>query len=656
MRDHPTTLKGFIQHGVVIDNINNDQAIGNCVLCGKKGHFYINIENKMWDCKVCGKSGGFKTFLTYLVDMAQENFTGKVAVKLSKDRGIKLSTLREYHTGYNPYNDSYIIPVYDVTGIKIWDIRKFVKGRLYSTSGCKVGLYGWEFINKTDKLWLCEGEWDCLAARQYDKNAVAVPGANTFKSEWTALFKDKIVYVVYDNDDAGEKGMLKVYNNLISVVKELRFVNWPDSYKKGYDLRDYCFEKKSIGGLRGMLNIIPKGANVEEVKIKEDLTKNKRINPDELYSQYKKFLYMRSTDVIDVIYGSIIANRMEGDPLWMFLVAPSGSTKTEYLMSLIDSPKIVTATSLTSHTLISGMNFSGGGDPSLIPQLRDKVLVVKDFTTILTMNQTQRDEIFGILRDAYDGKTEKRFGNGVFRNYEGCKFGIIAGVTPAIEIFTDGATALGERFLNYRIPQTNGSVDTKELLKRAVLNVGNETKLRKEVQDKAKQVLSYDYKDIPEIPIDIIERLLCLAQWVADMRGTVVRDKYSKEITHKPFKELGTRLVKQFCKLILGIGMFRGLNKVTIKEYQIVKEIGIGSVPSKLEEFVKSIYRKGIDKAFSIDDFIDISGLPRITCIRVAEDLVLLKILKKKKISTLKYEFYFTDQTLTNMEGAEIYG
>jgi len=54
-----------------------------------------------------------------------------------------------------------------------------------------------------------------------------------------------------------------------------------------------------------------------------------------------------------------------------------------------------------------------------------------------------RDEIFGTLRDAYDGKITKRFANGIVRAYQST-FGLVAGVTPAIESFVVTHAMLGE--------------------------------------------------------------------------------------------------------------------------------------------------------------------------------------------------------------------
>jgi hypothetical protein len=656
LKKHPN-LKAFIQHGFTPSEVAQNQVKGNCIFCGKKDHFYVNPEKKMWDCKVCGRSGGFISFLTELVKWGAENFKGKPAIELSRDRGIKLETLRHAEVGYNTINKSYLIPVYNSEGDKIWDVRKFEKTHgLYSTSGCTAALYNWQHAQHADTIWLCEGHWDALAAMQYvdmkKTVAVGVPGAGTFKAEWAAFFAGKTVYCVYDNDKAGFEGMIKVYNTISSNVKELTFIQWPEGTPEGYDLRDYQKEHKNIKGILAMMDTTPPGVDdIPEAHVNES---HEGVLAEQVYEGYRKFLHIDDTTIIDVMFGTVIANRIDGDPLWMFIVAPPGGYKTEMLMSLSDAPKISTTTSLTPPSLISGCNFAGGADPSLIPRLNNKVLIIKDFTTILNMNQTMRDEVFGILRDAYDGKTEKHFGNGVFRSYES-KFGILAGVTPAIELYLEGNAAMGERFLGYKTPISDALDDRRTILKRAVSNVGNEVQMRADLRDTARRVLLYDFKERPTVPVEIEDKILDLAQWVAMMRGTVNRDRYTKEITHKPFAELGTRLAKQFFKLLLGVTMFRRKQQASESEFLIVKNIGLGTLPGRLEEFTRIIYRRFKDRPFDADKMAEITGLPRVTCQRVIEDLTMLGIFEKKKKSTIQTEWFYRSSILNLMEGARVY-
>ena len=66
---------------------------------------------------------------------------------------------------------------------------------------------------------ICEGEKDMLVARSNGFNAITLTGGSqsNIKKEYLEYFKDRIVYIVYDNDEAGRKGSLKLYKELNSV-------------------------------------------------------------------------------------------------------------------------------------------------------------------------------------------------------------------------------------------------------------------------------------------------------------------------------------------------------------------------------------------------------------------------------------------------------
>jgi hypothetical protein len=214
------SLKAFRQHGFVQSEMSGrTQSVGNCIFCGKD-KFFINIESKAWDCKVCGKKGGYQVFLQELVDWAKGHFKGTKAIALARARGIAIATLQRRGVGYNPVNDSYLIPVPDMNGEKMWNVLKYRFGeKLMQTSGCTGGLYGWEAVSQDhDTIWLCEGEWDGMAMMEIlEKNqatekaiVLAVPGGNTFKADWVTIFREKKVRVLYDHDRTGLEGSLKV--------------------------------------------------------------------------------------------------------------------------------------------------------------------------------------------------------------------------------------------------------------------------------------------------------------------------------------------------------------------------------------------------------------------------------------------------------------
>lgn len=633
----------FHQFGFREKSTSGDHVIGNCPFCGKSDHFFLNITspNKSWDCKKCLRQGGFKTFLFQMAEYCSDQFNPETSVKLIHDRGkaISYDTFKDAYVGFHPYTGQYILPVFDlkndVVNIKLYDFNS-----MRNSAGCDAAMYGlWmNDFTKCSHIFICEGEWDGLAFYEIikkmnlqDVGFISVPGAGTFKKDILPLLNGKIVYLLYDNDEAGQKGRDKAIGILSGVSRQLYTLNWPEGYELGTDIRDLTSQNKLNLGIEKAYEFIADNLievdNIILTTEKSQFSGNP-VHCNEVYEMFQKHLHIPDTSLIDIIFGTVLANRLPGDPLWMFIVAPPGATKTEPLLSFTGAEAIEILSTLTPHTLISGTNFGGGGDPSLIPKLNGKVLIIKDFTTILTLPVTEREEIFGILRDVYDGECSKPFGNGIFRKYKS-KFGIIAAVTPIIEMFTEEHAALGERFLRWRNYVPSSLSARRVYIQKAIDNVGKEVEMRADLVEVAHRVLNADYShDIPTINEGLQGKIISLAQLVAILRGTVWREKYSKEITHKPFIELGTRLSKQLYKVMLGVGMFRQCKDAGDHEYKIALNVARSSVPHRLMEAFKHVYANA-QEGVTAHETSTQTGLPLSTTQMIMENLVMLGAIEK---------------------------
>jgi len=119
----------------------------------------------------------------------------------------------------------------------------------------------------------------------------------------------------------------------------------------------------------------------------------------------KKHLLLDDYRVVDIILAVVIANLFKTDPLWMLIIGASSTAKTELLAALEGLPMMFFLSDLTTNTLISGKK-----DASLLPKLDKKIMVMKDFTTILSKRPDDLKMIMGHLREVYDGKLTKAYG------------------------------------------------------------------------------------------------------------------------------------------------------------------------------------------------------------------------------------------------------
>ena len=657
-------LRIFTAHHVIIRKGNSKQVNGDCPFCGKPGHFYINPENKLWDCKVCGARGNAGTFLykmhrqymEYLEDPEHDHLYSK----LSADRRLPIVAFKAWNVGYDPIGECYTIPVYDGTE-SLCDIKRYRIGqKTLSTPGTSSGLFNRLHMINAKTVYLCEGEWDGMAMdwllkinKIKDSCAVAVSGAQTFKNGWISWFQGKEVYCMYDHDGAGEKGQLTVREKLTGVASTLKYIQWPDNFPTGFDVRDWIKygirvkkPRSCYVNLIQMLSKDPKlpdykdpaHPTTDEVKKEQErLPLNPNMTNEELYATYKKWLYMPDTMVLDLMFGTVFANRLEGDPVWLFFVAPPAGSKSELLMSLSWAEECYPLTSLTPHALVSGTQWGPGKDPSLLPQLDRKVLVLKDFTTILSMNYAARDEIFGILRDIYDGRTEKSFGNGLKREYK-VKFGILAGVTPVIETFSTMNQSLGERFLRYRLPLDTKRSEEQKILK-AIKNVNNELKMRAELCQAAASIIARknpEHDVMPEFTERYLPKVVALAQLAAWLRGVVDRDKFTQQVLYKPSSEVGTRMAKQLVKLAMGVGIFRGTRLLEAYEYNCIKHVAVDSCPQRAVMILSALYQAEKQENLAMlktKEIVDRTFLPQATVLRMMEDLNLLRLVQRVEVN-----------------------
>lgn len=640
MTINPTLV--FEQFGFIKERETEKDVNGTCPFCKKPGHFGIQIEdpNKKWHCFKCGRGGGFQGFLQTIVKEAKE-FKPQVA-DLAKSRGLSAETLEFLQVGF--LNGKWIVPVFSsdektVLNIKIYDGESFK-----NTAGCNAAMYGlWTMPEDYDTIFLCEGEWDTMAMIEMleeERTAViGVPGAGTIlKPEMIDLFMGKTVYLLYDNDAPGRAGNERSKRSLSPVAAELFEIKWPEAAGNGWDIRDVYTKDYKGDGRQALTWIKGHCELVRQNQVETPEMEGEYVPYTELYATFGKWFHLtdnkkhdqKSTDIYDVIFGMVFANRIPGDPVWLYLIAPPGGFKTEPLLALSGGKLIEIHESVTAPALISGHG-QGGVDCSLIPQLNGRLLIIKDWTIILGLPEHERREIVSILRGAFDGVCGRTFGNGITRKIKST-FGIIAASTPVNEQYTEEMAAVGERFLTWRNWISEDYEVRHAHIKRALENTSKELEIRREINAISKRVLLYSPKYIPTSTDAQNEIIIRTAQWVSTLRGSVCRDKFHRNVMYKPFSELGTRLSKEILKLLMGISIFKNEKVISKDTMRIMKSIAWSSVSSRYADTVKALIQKGELNASEAEKIV---GLPSETISTVLENLSMLGVVKK--VDTMKW-------------------
>src|SRR3990167_5289620 len=298
--------------------------------------------------------------------------------------------------------------------------------------------------------------------------------------------------------------------------------------------------------------------------------------------------------IIKLLCAAVVAHRLPSQPVWLFLVAGSSGGKSVLLSMLQDIQGIIEIDSLTTQTFISGARKGTGAEPSLLLRMKNGILTIKDFTTLLSMPKDTRAEIMGQLRKVYDGDFSKSFGTGQSITWKG-KMSMIAGVTTAI--YTKGAqySSMGERFIMYKMDMP----DRITLAKRALLNVSTidmkqrKIDIRKVAKHYLDECIDYTIQMMPKVSDETVNDIISLTNIATLARSAVERDNYTpnKDIEFKHDAELPMRFAEQILVLASALIVMNGDGDLTGDDKQILYKIILDSINTKKRVVLRTLLR-----------------------------------------------------------------
>src|SRR5262249_4594099 len=166
-----------------------------------------------------------------------------------------------------------------------------------------------------------------------------------------------------------------------------------------------------------------------------------------------------------------------------------------------------------------------GATGGLLREVKDTgVLIVKDVTSILSMNRDTRALVLAALREIYDGLWSRHVGTdgGQTLTWRG-RLVLIGGVTTAWDSAHAVVSAMGDRFVLVRLAgDDNGRRDAG---RQAMRNAGVEVRMRAELADTVAKLLhSVEHNAVEDLADDEVDDLLDLADLVTRARTAVERD------------------------------------------------------------------------------------------------------------------------------------
>lgn len=338
-----------------------------------------------------------------------------------------------------------------------------------------------------------------------------------------------------------------------------------------------------------------------------------------LLNNLQEWLYIADEQAIDILFSVVVSHYLPGEPVWLFLIGPPGGTKTELLRAFQGDP-FYTISTLTPQTLVSGLNKKGEVD--LLPHLDGKVLIIKDFTSILSRDSKDQAQIFADLRDCYDGYLEKAFGSGVGKKGFHSKFDLLAGVTPAIDMYRVIHGVLGERFLKVRL-----KTDENKAIDKAASIMGREEEMRTSLANTVQGCMDYFGKRISESSIPTcnektLEQIKALGNITAKLRSEVARDRYHT-VLYYPEAEIGTRLTKQLLKLAQSLAVLHEQEEIGNNDMQCLVRVAKDSIPRQRLELIEVL--ESTDEYMNSTYIGECSNTPTQTVKETLEELWMLK-------------------------------
>ena len=256
---------------------------------------------------------------------------------------------------------------------------------------------------------------------------------------------------------------------------------------------------------------------------------------------------------LDAVFAAAAVEQLDGDPVWLLIVSGSGNAKTETVGALAGAGAFVTSTITSEGALLSATSRkeqSKDATGGLLRKIGESgVLVIKDFTSILSMNRDSRAAVLAALREVYDGKWERNVGTDGGRSllWTG-RITLIGAVTTAYDTAHTVIASMGDRFALVRVDSNLGRMNAGM---QALRNVGHEILMRAELAEAAGKVLAGVDPDRAALTEDDMTLLLGAADLVTLARTAVERD-HRGDVSEAHQPEAPSRYAKMLGQLVRG--------------------------------------------------------------------------------------------------------
>jgi Bifunctional DNA primase/polymerase, N-terminal len=374
---------------------------------------------------------------------------------------------------------------------------------------------------------------------------------------------------------------------------------------------------------------IPRLVDGAEAKFKQQHEARPSLTPaaiNDVLDIFERWLILPDRTPVLAVLGAVAANYLPGDPVWLGLIAPPSSAKTEILNSMSSLPQVVQAATVTPAGLLSGTpkkqrdKTAKGG---LLQQIGAfGIIVLKDFGSILSMHPETKAEVLAALREVYDGAWTRHLGTdgGRTLSWKG-KVGVVFAATGVIDTHHSVIGSMGDRFLFSRLAPTQGQAQFNQALKHAGATT---QQMRAELAEAVARLFAGRRPEAQPISQDEVRSIGETISLVVRLRGAVERDRRTREVEAIYGAEGTARIGLALERLLAGLDTLGVERAIALS---VVLSVAMDSLPPLRRQAYECVCKyRDVETA---DVAIEL-GLPTTTVRRVLEDLTAYRVVSRK--------------------------
>lgn len=311
------------------------------------------------------------------------------------------------------------------------------------------------------------------------------------------------------------------------------------------------------------------------------VTNQQELHWTKLFQTVNQWFYQPDPIAIRAALAIPAALHLGQSCVWLMLIGPSSSGKTEIHFPLLRAYPNVKE---TSDINIAGLMSMGRGHKGegVLADLGVKGLwLIKDFGSIISMREEKRNELLGAMREIFDGKWSRQSGRGG-DSWIGT-VNIVAAATPAVENAHKVNAELGSRFVHIRLQRPLGD----GVREKATLQAGKRGIMAEGIK-RAASSLFIDMTN-PSVSPEWEKRIYNCAEMVAYARTPVIRSSQKGNIVDVGETEGSTRVYQEILAVILGDAALHGQDEVSPVQLPLLKRLTFDTMPGKRGRILQTL-------------------------------------------------------------------